>query len=184
MSISCIRCSGSSLACAAFGCDRAGEVNQVCIGAVRGFTIVGCCLGVASAEAGGRLDLGVSGMGGHGLWVHLRSRRACTWEYRIMAARDACWGIFHPRRFRIFFVRGRASQVGRHPLQPRTALPPPSENPLPPHWSASMVGNLRQPSCVTIPVQTKTLHGLRHCALVYYPTGLNQGCLPPYFCPG
>jgi hypothetical protein len=31
-----MRCSGSSLACAALGCDRAGDVNQVCMGAVMG----------------------------------------------------------------------------------------------------------------------------------------------------
>jgi hypothetical protein len=34
--MSWIRCSGSSFACAALGCDRAGDVNQACMGAVMG----------------------------------------------------------------------------------------------------------------------------------------------------
>lgn len=61
--ITCIRCRGSSLACAALGCDLAGEVNHECIGAVMGLSNA-AGREVASAEAGRRLKLGVSGMRG------------------------------------------------------------------------------------------------------------------------
>ena len=37
--MSWIRCSGSSFACAALGCERAGEVSQLCMGAVMGRSV-------------------------------------------------------------------------------------------------------------------------------------------------
>ena len=37
--MSWIRCSGSSFACAALGCERAGDVNQLCMGAVMGRSV-------------------------------------------------------------------------------------------------------------------------------------------------
>jgi len=46
-----MRCSGSSLACAALGCDRAGDVNQLWMGAVMGRSFWWKCCETASAEA-------------------------------------------------------------------------------------------------------------------------------------
>ena len=68
-----MRCSGSSLACAALGCERAGDVNHECIGAVMGPPPT-CILGVAS---GGRRDLGVSvsAMGSRNAGTRVRQER-------------------------------------------------------------------------------------------------------------
>ena len=60
-----MRCSGSSFACAAFGCERAGLVNHVCMGAVIGRSIGALGLAFEDAcdvSAGSRRELGVSGM--------------------------------------------------------------------------------------------------------------------------
>lgn len=69
--ISWIRCSGSSFACAALGCDRAGDVNHEWMGAVMGRSVFwNFCDTVAAdavASAGGRrAGFGVLvGMGGY-----------------------------------------------------------------------------------------------------------------------
>lgn len=68
--MSWIRCSGSSFACAALGCERAGDVNHVWMGAVMGRSAVasagvrqpgfGLLLGMAT---GGYTTTAVSSMG-------------------------------------------------------------------------------------------------------------------------
>jgi type II secretory pathway component PulM len=70
-----MRCSGSSFACAALGCERAGDVNQVWMGAVMGRSLlwkwwdaaVAEAVAVAVASAGVRRELCgvVLGMGGY-----------------------------------------------------------------------------------------------------------------------
>jgi hypothetical protein len=72
--MSCIRCSGSSFACAALGCERAGDVNQLCMGAVMGRSVrwklceavsaeeaAACAAARGRAEAGDGLWLGMGG---------------------------------------------------------------------------------------------------------------------------
>jgi hypothetical protein len=49
--ISWIRCSGNSFACAALGCDRAGDVNQECMGAVIGRSVLWKFCEAVAAEA-------------------------------------------------------------------------------------------------------------------------------------
>lgn len=68
-----MRCSGSSFACAALGCERAGDVNQECMGAVMGRSVRWkLCDAVAAEEAASaarvRAEVGVGvwlGMGGY-----------------------------------------------------------------------------------------------------------------------
>ena len=69
--MSWIRCSGSSFACAAFGCERAGDVNHVWMGAVIGRSALrNLCDAVAADEVASagvrRAAFGVLvGMGGY-----------------------------------------------------------------------------------------------------------------------
>jgi len=72
-----MRCSGSSFACAALGCERAGDVNQLWMGAVMGRSVWWkLCDAVAAEEAASaapsaarvRAEVGVGawlGMGGY-----------------------------------------------------------------------------------------------------------------------
>jgi hypothetical protein len=65
-----MRCSGSSFACATSGCERAGEVNQVWMGAVMGRSVLWklCEAVAADSVASARAEVGVLlelGMGGY-----------------------------------------------------------------------------------------------------------------------
>jgi len=85
--ISCIRCSGSSFACAAFELERAGLVSHVCIGSVMGRSMgSNVCAGALALDdddvsAALRRELGVSGMGSRsgGTCVTEEDESVVTW---------------------------------------------------------------------------------------------------------
>lgn len=80
-----MRCSGNSFACAAFECERAGEVRKPCIGAVIGCSARGgfwrevVVEAVASAGAGCGV---LVGMGGYTTTIV----SSTGWEQRVMAS--------------------------------------------------------------------------------------------------
>lgn len=139
-----MRCSGSSFACAALGCDRAGDVNQLCMGAVMGRSALRNFWEAVAAEAVAsagvrRAGFGVLvGMGGYTTttvssismevwqWVMVSMPIECLPEsdssYMPLTARHISNSIF-------LSVAANADKK----------QPPPSERiPRPPYWSAEL----------------------------------------------
>ena len=131
--MSWIRCSGSSLACAALGCERAGDVSQLCMGAVMGRSVRRKLCEAVAAEAVG---FGVRlGMGGYTTTtVSSVAKKQC-----VMVSMACSLTICLRLTVRPVFPPTPALALfpGRYPQPPMTAPFPPSECiPRPPCWSA------------------------------------------------
>lgn len=112
--MSWIRCSGSSFACAALGCERAGDVNQLCMGAVMGRSVrwklceAVAAEAVASAAGVRRAGAGVGvrlGMGGYTttLVSRMASKQAQVFMASMLSGLSLCLRL----------TSGRASSMTR-----------------------------------------------------------------------